>query len=823
MKVHRRVAVLVAVAAAVWPTVAHAWAQDVSSDEVERWGCFELSLEGPKGGNPFVDVKLSARFERAGRRFEPEGFYDGDGVWRVRFMPDELGRWSYTTRSNRKELDGVRGTFTCVAPTGENHGPVSIRDTFYFAYADGTPYHQFGTTCYAWVHQGERMEQQTLKTLAGSPFNKLRMCVFPKSYAYNQNEPELYPFEGKPLTDWDFTRFNPEFFRHFERRVRDLQPLGIEADVILYHTYDRWGFESMDARDDDRFIRYLVARLAAYRNVWWSLANEFDIMPDKKESDWDRFFQIIRDADPYGRFRGIHNCRVWYDHTKPWVTHASLQTSDMAGGLEYRRRYQKPVIYDECKYEGNIPQGWGNLTPIQMVRRFWQGTLSGCYVGHGETYLHPQDLLWWAKGGVLRGESPARIAYLKELMTRAPPFHELEPMAEEKGSYILGKPGEYYLVYFAAPKTISLDLTGQRPYKIDVVDPWEMKTTAAGTASAGRYTFSASRPDQVFRFTPYEPGQRIRPEAKASAPVTHGSAPLEVKFRAAGDLPCRWDFGDGNSSTEARPSHVYKNSGRYVAALTVTDPAGLSSTTWLSINVLPAAPTDLSRYRSWPGSHSGLVFLWKSDREENKILDADGATLRSCRVKSRGDAKIGRRGEMEIGSGSFLADGVDEPLLEACRLTNQLAIEAVVTTRALDQAGPARIITFSKDHTHRNFTLGQENGHLVLRLRTPSTGPNGLSPQVTLCDVEAGKPMHVIASFYSGNVYCYVDGKLTLASSDVRGDFSNWEPCQLAFGDEIVGKRSWRGQLEGVAIYSRFIGPEEAAVKYALYRQRLRK
>ena len=53
------------------------------------------------------------------------------------------------------------------------------------------------------------MEEQTLETLANAPFNKLRMCIFPKDYVYNKNEPIYYPFEGTPLTDWDFTRFNP--------------------------------------------------------------------------------------------------------------------------------------------------------------------------------------------------------------------------------------------------------------------------------------------------------------------------------------------------------------------------------------------------------------------------------------------------------------------------------------------------------------------------------------------------------------------------------------------------------------------------------------
>ena len=159
----------------------------------------------------------------------------------------------------------------------------------------------------------------------------------------------------------------------------DLLQLGIEADLILFHTYDRWDFENMDAASDDRYIRYAVARLAAFRNVWWSLANEYDFMPAKEESDWDRFFQIIRDHDPYQRLRGIHNGRRWYDHSKPWVTHVSIQTSNMAHGIRYRSQYKKPVIYDECRYEGDIPQGWGNISAQQMVQHFWAGTVSGCY------------------------------------------------------------------------------------------------------------------------------------------------------------------------------------------------------------------------------------------------------------------------------------------------------------------------------------------------------------------------------------------------------------------------------------------------------------
>jgi hypothetical protein len=472
-------------------------------EQAERWGLFELALAGPQEGNPFLDVELAARFTQGDRSFGPQGFYDGDGVYRVRFMPDALGEWTYTTRSNRPQLDGKTGRFVCVAPASGNHGPVRVSNTYHFAYADATPYFQVGTTCYAWVHQPEALQQQTLKTLGAAPFNKIRFCVFPKSYAYNVNEPERFAFVHGPDGKFDFTRFDPAFWRHFEERLADLARLGIEADLILFHPYDRWGFATMPPEADDRYLRYAAARLAAHRNVWWSLANEYDLMApgtknhrgNKTMDDWDRFFQILQKHDPYGHLRGIHNCRAFYDHSKPWVTHASIQSSSLAQGAEFREKYRKPIVFDECKYEGNIPQGWGNISAQEMVRRFWIGTLRGAYVGHGETYKHPEDILWWSKGGVLHGESPARIALLKQVMT-AVPFQEMLPQPDPApGVYLLAKPGEHYFVYFTRPVAAAVALAGDRPYKAEGLDTWAMTRTSLGSARPGAFSFAAPRAD----------------------------------------------------------------------------------------------------------------------------------------------------------------------------------------------------------------------------------------------------------------------------------------------------------------------------------------
>ena len=471
-----------------------------STADVEQWGIFELELHGSAEGNPYLDVELAAQFAYKHRVIEVDGFYDGEGVYRIRFMPDIQGTWRYSTRSNLDALNGAEGTFTCVAVAPGNHGPVRVSNTYHFAYADGMPYKQVGTTCYAWTHQSDDLEGQTLVTLHGAPFNKLRMCVFPKHYLFNENEPEFYPFpclsRGSSTWDigkiwgedasrgwsFDFSRFDPAFFQHFERRVADLMALGIEADIILFHPYDRWGFATMDAETDDRYVRYVVARLAAYRNVWWSMANEFDLMRHKTMADWDRFFRIVQEYDPYQHLRSIHNCLAFYDHAKPWVTHLSVQPTrwlDVRQTRIWREQFRKPVVVDECGYEGNISPHWGNLSAQEMVHRFWVGTVNGGYVGHGETYLDPQDILWWAKGGVLHGRSAPRLAFLRRILEDSPaagldlvdglhlPWSEFPSV---------GKQHHYYLTYFGPhqPAKVEVHVPEGEQYRGEVIDTWNM-------------------------------------------------------------------------------------------------------------------------------------------------------------------------------------------------------------------------------------------------------------------------------------------------------------------------------------------------------------
>ncbi|MDE1987251.1 MAG: DUF5060 domain-containing protein [Alphaproteobacteria bacterium] len=454
-----------------------------TASPAEQWGMFEVSLKGPASGNPFVDVHLSATFQQGTEGVEADGFYDGDGVYRIRFMPGLRGEWRYRTKSNVAELDGKTGVFVAGAPAAGNHGPVAVANTFHFAYADGTPYKEIGTTCYAWIQQPDARCDLTVKTLAASPFNKIRMAIFP-----NESLPTipLFPFAGTAPHGWDFTRFNPAFFRRLEKRIGQLRDLGIQADIILFHPYDkgRWGFDSMAADVDDRYVRYVVARLAAYRNVWWSMANEYDLMKAKTEKDFDRFFQITQASDPYAHLRSVHHSRKIYNNNHPWVTHASIQNGsaveDDARAELYREVWRKPVVYDEVKYEGNIDKRWGQLSGEEMVHRFWEGTIAGTYVGHSETIGASVEDTWMGIGGVLRGTSPKRLGFLRQVMESGP-ANGIDPIDKWQDHHLGGEAGSYYLRYFGsdAPTQWPFMLPkvglaeGQR-FTVEILDTWAM-------------------------------------------------------------------------------------------------------------------------------------------------------------------------------------------------------------------------------------------------------------------------------------------------------------------------------------------------------------
>ena len=506
------------------------YGQSDNTLKVERWDIYEVSLVGPAEGNPYMDIEISSVFENDQEKISVPGFYDGNGMYRIRFSPNKLSSWSYVTQSNHAKLNGQRGSFECIPPSNNNHGPVKIVNTHYLEYADGTPFYCVGTTAYQWTSVKQSIQETTLQTLATSPFNKVRMCVFPKHYKYgNDTEPWALPFERQGDVN-DPTRPNYIFFQNFDKRVHQLLEMGIQADVILFHPYDKWGFFELGKEMNERYVRYMIARLSAYRNVWWSLANEWDVPRIKDAIDWEGIGELLQREDPHQRLRGIHNWYYdeshFYDHSRPWITHISAQSYFFFNAAKWRNKFEKPLLFDEMRYEGDVSSDWGNMNAKEMTSYFWQAGLSGIYGTHGETYQNSSDpdteVRWWAKGGTLLGNSSDRIAFFRQIMEEAP-VSEMKPqlmrLSDERVSenvpdknfkdlvarlnhniYTLSKAGEYYLVYSKdSGQKIELFLAGDQNYDLQVIDTWNMKIVSETTVKPGAFEYISQIPYMAMR------------------------------------------------------------------------------------------------------------------------------------------------------------------------------------------------------------------------------------------------------------------------------------------------------------------------------------
>jgi hypothetical protein len=457
-------------------------APSVAKQNIEQWGLFELALTGPSTGNPFKDVTLTAAFTLEHRTVNVTGFYDGEGAYRVRFMPDTLGHWTFITASSARELDAHTGAFTCTPPTTPgNHGPVTTAHNFHFEHADGAPYFPFGTTTYAYLFTTDANAEASLSGMKQAQFNKTRVCVLPKPLG---KDPQILPFPNTGADasghggSNDLTRFNPAYFQRMEKRLIALQQANIEADLILFHPYDAWGYKNMGHEADDFYLRYAIARLSAYRNVWWSIANEYDLVKTKTMSDWDRFFRITQVEDPYSHLRSIHHSRVIYDHSKPWCTHASLQSYDFEKSAERRAAWNKPILYDEIQYEGDVDRRWGNLSAEEMTRRFWLATLRGAYATHGEVFISDTGESSWSDAGRLRGESAPRLAFLRATVEKITHGLTIPGLNEAEGAYYLsaGQPNELILYYFDfhRPARYDFPLPSASNFSAALIDPWNM-------------------------------------------------------------------------------------------------------------------------------------------------------------------------------------------------------------------------------------------------------------------------------------------------------------------------------------------------------------
>lgn len=102
--------------------------------------------------------------------------------------------------------------------------------------------------------------------------------------------------------------------------------------------------------------------------------------------------------------------------------------------------------------------------------------------------------------------------------------------------------------------------------------------------------------------------------------------------------------------------------------------------------------------------------------------------------------------------------GPASEICDAIETSQALTVEVQAASSDPTQSGPARIVSISASPYLRNLTLGQEQRDLVLRVRTPRNGPNGMRiPLRTDTKPLTDSWHHIVARYAHGTAALYVD------------------------------------------------------------------
>jgi hypothetical protein len=255
---------------------------------VPKWQRFEQAFKSSVlYANAPHDATLTVTFTSPlGETSEVAGFWDGGRTWRVRFAPNQPGRWSFKTDcsdpSNRG-LSGQHGEFTCSAPIVAGrfwrHGPIRVAlDRQHFEHEDGTPFFWLADTAWNGARLSQPQEWEKYAVVrATQRFNVIQWTAAPGG-----ND------AGKEAIDLVAGRvaINPDFFKRLDQKVQTLSHAGLLNAIVLEPEILPLfaGDPALPDSETALLAGYIVARYGAEPVAWILLCrNE---TPGKNAAFW---------------------------------------------------------------------------------------------------------------------------------------------------------------------------------------------------------------------------------------------------------------------------------------------------------------------------------------------------------------------------------------------------------------------------------------------------------------------------------------------------------------------------------------------------------
>jgi hypothetical protein len=455
----------VTVAVVVW-LICSASVASAQQVTVPLYGRFETQLTHDKAyANPFTDVVLDAVFSApSGRKVAFFGFYDGDGnggqhgnVWKLRFMPDEAGEWSYIYCFS-DGTPGAEGRFVCVKD-GARPGPLRVDGTR-FVHPDSRTfqprsYYYSEAFCGDWTAVSKGIE-----------------AFFPKKRGFNwccttfwqgpllkNHKWNALPYNGfHPIHGGDYTVLDLGSWRHVDEVLGEL-----EKRSVIWFNFD--GFvpnvggtmssgQRLDFDGQRAYIRNAVARLAPYWNVTWNIAFEWHEF--MKADQVAQLVDYVRTIDPWKHPVTVHDQGKLTSAEEAiknlHVDFVTLQydagrCGDALKAAAFVSPFtgRCPVYAQEVTWEGP-----DKLDGAGVRRGAWGVAMAGGIVNYAEQF----DQVYG------NGEGFRYVSILLELVDSLP-WDRMGPRNDlvGPGQLCFAVEGEAYVVYAPSGGPVVLDLT----------------------------------------------------------------------------------------------------------------------------------------------------------------------------------------------------------------------------------------------------------------------------------------------------------------------------------------------------------------------------
>lgn len=351
--------------------IAHTCTAQQIDGELRQWHKVTLTFEGPYASeagtpNPFLDYRLVVFFSKGSKTYAVPGYFAADGNaaetgategnrWRVHFVPDEPGRWSYyvTFRHGRDVAvsldpeagtpmppDGTHGTFVVLPTdkTGRDHrarGRLQYTGERYLRYAgSGEPFLMVGTQSpenflayYEFDntkdHRGaaaKRMahpdglhhyEPHLRDWRAGDPTwrgGKGKAIIGALNYLASKGMNTFYTLtmnvggDGYDIYPWitpdQPTRYDVSKLDQWEIVFSHMDTLGLHLILV---TQEEENEQLLGKLTTARklYYRELIARFSHHHALTWDIGEEIDRWRYFTEKDIKEICQYIRALDPY--------------------------------------------------------------------------------------------------------------------------------------------------------------------------------------------------------------------------------------------------------------------------------------------------------------------------------------------------------------------------------------------------------------------------------------------------------------------------------------------------------------------------------------------